>query len=141
MPLVQQLAVDALQLVQSDGHGTLQQIARRAGFLHPREHRGAIGVLRPLAEHVTVEVAGEPDAGREDDAALRPGRVEPAHAAVGKEKDVDHSSTRMRSSSSAASPKFSFSTARRSCYSTPTSRTRGPLATPAPLRAYHSPSR
>src|SRR5437762_10252549 len=106
MPLVQQLAVDALQLVQSDGHGTLQQIARRAGFLHPREHRGAIGVLRALAEHVTVEVAGEPDAGREDDAALRPGRVEPAHAAVGKEREVDHSSTRMRSRSSAASSKF-----------------------------------
>src|SRR5256885_16765699 len=43
------------------------------------------------------------------------GGVEPGDPAVGQQGQVDHSSTRMRSRSSAASSKFSLSTARRSC--------------------------
>ena len=77
-----------------------------AARIASRSRRG-----RVRAERVARQVPRQPDPGREHEVARGPAGVEPAHAAVGQQRQVDHSSTRIRSRSSAASSKCSVSTA------------------------------
>ena len=87
----------------------------RAAPLDGVEDLLPLGLGVPALEHVAGQVPGQPDAGREHQVAGRPAGVQPADPAVGEQAQVDHSSTRRRSRSSAASSKFSVSTASRSC--------------------------
>src|SRR2546426_9176478 len=63
VPLMQQLAVRPLHLVEPEGHGAAQPLSGRGGLLHPGEDGRAVVVPGALAENVALQVAGEPDAG------------------------------------------------------------------------------
>src|SRR2546428_4442825 len=138
MALVQRLPSWLVQLIQAEGDGLLQVRAGGGGFLYARQHGGPVSVPGALAENAALQVAGQADSGREHDVPARPGRIEPRHPAVRQQGQVDHSSTRMRSRSSAASSKFSLSTARRSWSLSSSSLRRG--SAPAPGGSYRSPT-
>src|SRR5229473_4563458 len=115
MAFMQQLPFRPIHLVEPKRHGGRQAIGRAGRLAHAIQHRRSVAVLGPLAEGNAVHVPGEPNARRQNDRGLRSRSVEPAHATIGQEGKIHYSSTRMRSRSSAASSKFSPSTARRSC--------------------------
>ena len=115
VPLVQQLPVDPVQPVQPEPGGPAEQHRLPGRALDRSQDLLALGLGVPSLEHVAGQVPGQPDPGGEHQMARRPAGVQPADAPVGQQAEVDHSSTRSRSRSSAASSKFSVSTARRSC--------------------------
>ncbi len=115
VPLVQQLPVDPVQPVEPEPGRPVEQHRFPGGPLHRVEDLLPLGLGAPPLEDAIGEIAGQPDPGREHEMAGRPARVEPADPAIGEEAQVDHSSTRSRSRSSAANSKFSVSTASRSC--------------------------
>ncbi len=114
--LVQQLPLDRFQRVQAEQRGILDGPGLVTHLQHPLEDRPPIGVARPGREREPLEIPRQPHPRRQHDAAVGAARVEPGDAAVAHETEIDaHSNTRIRSRSSAASSKFSASTARWSC--------------------------
>src|SRR5262245_46220392 len=140
MPFVQELALAPLLLVEVECHGGRQPVGRRRGFRDTLEHGPPVGVLGALAEWYAADIPGEADAGGQNDRRFRTGRVQPAHPAIRQQRQVHYSSTRMRSRSSAASSKFSPSTARRSCAFSSRRRLRGSSPTLSPGTSYRSPT-
>src|SRR5436190_13598099 len=115
MSFMQKLPFRPIHLVETERHGSRQPFGRARRLAHSFQNRRTVGVFGTLAEGNAMHVAGEPNSRRQHDCRLRARSVQPAHAAVGQERQIHYSSTRMRSRSSAASSKFSPSTARRSC--------------------------
>ncbi len=109
--LVQDPAIGLVHPVQPEGC----RLGQRAGLARRRRHQPQdplpVGVAVAAAEGITGEVSGQPDPGRKHQVAVGSAGVEPPHAAVSKQAEVDHSSTLSRSRSSAASSKFSEATA------------------------------
>src|ERR1044072_7867066 len=142
MAFMQDLPIGAFHLIEPERDGRPKMVGGGRRFVHPVENRRAVLVFGPLAERNTANVAGQANAGGQDDGRFRTCGIEPAHAAVREQGEVHYSSTRMRSLSSAASSKFSPSTARRSWALRSSSRTRGSLAlAPSPGLSYRSPTR
>src|ERR1044072_4910684 len=141
MAFMQDLPIGAFHLIEPERDGRPKMVGGGRRFVHPVENRRAVLVFGPLAERNTANVAGQANAGGQDDGRFRTCGIEPAHAAVREQGEVHYSSTRMRSLSSAASSKFSPSTARRSWALRSSSRTRGSLAlAPSPGISYRSPT-
>src|SRR5919112_3072321 len=111
MPLVQQLSIGSLQPVEAELDGSSEQYRVPSRRLNGGQNVLSFGLRVPALEHPAGEIPGQPDAGREHQVTGRPAGIEPAHSAIGQQAEINHSSTRSRSRSSAASSKFSVSTA------------------------------
>src|ERR1041385_3678889 len=112
MAFMQDLPIGAFHLIEPERDGRPKMVGGGRRFVHPVENRRAVLVFGPLAERNTANVAGQANAGGQDDGRFRTCGIEPAHAAVREQGEVHYSSTRMRSLSSAARSKFSPSAAR-----------------------------
>src|SRR5213593_1679828 len=132
MAFMQKLPFRPIHLIEPKRHRCRQPIGRAGRLAHAVQYCRSVAVLGPLAEGNTVHIAGETNSRRQNDRGLRSRSVQPAHAAIGQEREIHYSSTRMRSRSSAASSKFSPSTAWRSCAFSSSSRLRGSSA-PSPF--------
>ena len=81
----------------------------------PAQHAQPLAIARATGERVALHVARQPDARGQHDVRVLARRVEPAHSAVGQEREIErHSSTLIWSRSSAATSNCSCSIARRS---------------------------
>ena len=100
--LVQQRRSVGGQLVQpAPGRLVASAGRRRDRLAHLGQHAQPLPVARPPREGEALDVPRQPDARRQHDAGVLPGRIEPGDAAVGQEREVEgHSITLIRSRSS-----------------------------------------
>src|SRR5688572_11363834 len=133
MTLVQQLPIAPVHVIKAELDGPAKQDGVSGGGLHRLNDVLPFGLGVSALIDPPRQVSGQPNPSRQHQMAGRPAGIEPTYPTVGKKAEVDHSITRSRSRSSAASSKFSVSTARRSCSrsSAAWGRTRGALPLPS----------
>jgi len=76
-------------------HDVMLETRRRAnGLAHARQHAQPLTVAGPARERKSLEIAREADARGQYDAGVIAGRIQPTHAAIGKQRQVQrHSNT------------------------------------------------
>src|SRR5688572_27014119 len=113
MPLVEKEPVVGGQLVDPDQYTVVDRTEAREGLTDLRKDAEALPIPGARREGVSLEIPGQPDARGDDDVGVLARGVEPASAAVGKEREIQHYSIpRSLSRMSAASSNCSASTAR-----------------------------
>src|SRR3954452_19987930 len=113
--LVQQLPVGPFQPVEAELDRPPQQHSIASGRLDDLEDVLSLRLRIASLKDAPGQVTRQPDPGREHEVTRGAAGVEPSYPAIGQQAEIDHSTTRSRSRSSAASSKFSVSTASRSC--------------------------
>ena len=94
MPLVEQQPIFTRQIIHTHEHVMLETRRRAHRLAHARQHPQPFAVARATRKGKTLEIAREADARGQHDARVIARRIEPTHAAVRQQRQVQrHSNT------------------------------------------------
>ena len=91
VPLMQQLPLDRIQLVHPEPGGVAHAGGLPAGLLHLLQYLLPLPGRIPGTEAMAAEVPRQPHPGGKHQVTVGTGGVQPPHAPIGQQAEIDHS--------------------------------------------------